>query len=151
LYTTFDGFKALRLVCRRFNVIVKPRVYHSSHIKVFRKYHDLSSNVDQLLTLLSSEPNEQLHATTTLHIGNCDWLEKKVFVYPFYRVSAIKFIFYHLVSLIVERRQRAVKTNLRASAKLRLCLPISQFNLPNVSHVVYVVCFTIPEQTPNVS
>ncbi len=101
--------------------------------------------MDQLLTLLSSKPNEQLHATTTLLIGNCDWLDGKSVFIPSYGVTT--------VSPIIERRtflQGVVETALRTFAKLRLYVPISQFNLPNVSYVVYVVYF-IPEQTPNVS
>jgi hypothetical protein len=148
LDTSFDEFKALRLVCRRFNGIVKPRVY-SSHIKLFDDEH-LSSNMDQLLTLLSSKPNEQLHATTTLFIGNRDWLDRKGVSIPFREVAPVianlfdgsTAIVHYLASPITEPRnllQRVVTTALRVFARLRLYLPVSQFKLPNVSRVVYVV------------
>ena len=130
---------------------------YSSHIKVFQQLDD-ESNVDQLLTLLSSKPNEQLHATTTL-IGNWNWLdEESVFqVISFHEASAIANMFmnagiaicHYLVEPIIRPRtllKRVIKTTLR----VRLSLPISQFNLPNVSHVVYVVYF-IPRKTANVS
>ncbi|KAF8326902.1 hypothetical protein F5887DRAFT_1013101 [Amanita rubescens] len=91
LDTNFHEFKALRLVCRRFNAIVKPRVY-SSHIKLFDDEH-LSSNMDQLLTLLSSKPNEQFHATTTLFIGNSDWLDGKGVSIPFRAISPNRGLF----------------------------------------------------------
>ena len=137
--TTFEQFKALRLVCRRFDAIVKRRVY-SSHIKVFRKSDDLLSNVDQLLTLLSSKPNEQLHATTALLIANCDWLNGKSLFTPFHQMYAINVVYYDFVSPIREPfPRRVVKTTLRAFAKLKLYLPVSRFNLLNVSHVVYAV------------
>ena len=47
-------------------------------------------------------------------------------------------------------RKTLVNITLRAFAKLRLYLPISQLNLPNVSHVMYVVYFT-PSNTADVS
>ncbi len=105
--------------------------------------------MDQLLTLLSSKPNEQLHATTTLLIGNRDWLDGKSLVIPFRNVSLMMtYMFenikkvHHLASPIIEPRtfpQKVVKTTLRAFARLRLYLPASRFNLPNVTRVVYVV------------
>ena len=96
--------------------------------------------MNQLLTLLSSKPNEQLHATTTLLIANCDWLDGKSIFAPFHQVYAINVVYYNFVSPIrAPFLRRVVKTILRAYAKLKLYLPISRFNLPNVSHVVYVV------------
>ena len=122
---------------------------YSSLIKVFRQFDNeyLSSNVDQLLTLLSSKPNEQLHATTTLLIGNWNWLDKKSVFIPFRETTAIAYIFMNariaIGHYLVEPIIKPWETTLRAFAKLRLYLPISQFNLPNVSYVVYVVYFIL--------
>ncbi|KAF8345371.1 hypothetical protein F5887DRAFT_917358 [Amanita rubescens] len=116
LNTTFEQFKALRLVCRRFDAIVKRRVY-SSHIKVFRKSDDehLLSNVDQLLTLLSSKPNEQLHATTTLLIANCDWLNGKSFFTPFHQVGLTEDTKFRLDSHFLQRESETLKAIIAAS------------------------------------
>ncbi len=57
-------------------------------------------------------------------------------------------VIYYLVVPVVNPRalpRGVVKTTLRAFAKLKLYLPISQFNLPNVSCIVYVVHY-IPSE-----
>lgn len=115
----------------------------------------------QLLTLLSSKPNEQLHTTKTLFIGHWDWLHEKSGFVPFRETSTIVGMLlnvgiaavYYLVVPIINPQalpRRVLKTTLRALAKLKLYLPVSQFNLPNVSHVVYVMHY-IPGKTTNAS
>ena len=149
LCTSFDDVKDLRLVCKRFNAIVKPKVY-SSHIKAFQFRNildeDVLSNVRQLLTLLSSQPNEQLNLATTLFIGKWDWLCGTRDFVAFRQVHLIDYIFinatltglYVLLSIMSPRL--VVFCALRTFAKLRLCVPCTlKFNLPNVSCVVYAV------------
>ena len=107
--------------------------------------------MDQLLTLLSSKPNEQLRATTTLFIGSRDWLDGKSVSITFHGMSRLitdifgnpRSVCYHFFPPIIVPQtflQRVVRAALRTFARLRLYPPISQFNLPNVSRVVYVVC-----------
>ncbi|KAF8314650.1 hypothetical protein F5887DRAFT_1231708 [Amanita rubescens] len=156
LRTNFDDIKALRLVCKRFNAIVKPKVY-SSHIKAFQFQNffdeNVLSNVRQLLTLLSSQPNEQLNLATTLFIGKWDWLCGTRNFIAFREVHPIDYIFINaaLASLyvllsIMSPRLVMFCAPLRTFAKLRLRVPCTlKFNLPNVSCVVWDVWLRDPK------
>ncbi|KAF8329609.1 hypothetical protein F5887DRAFT_1004422 [Amanita rubescens] len=144
LGTSFNDSKALRLVCKRFDAIVKPRVY-SSYIKPFYD-EDPLSNVRQLLTLLSSKPNEQLNSTTTLFVGRWEWLcETRRFI-PFREIHLINYIFRNAAIAIlyfippIISRTMVLGVPLRTFALLRLYVPRTlKFNLPNVSCVVWYV------------
>ncbi|KAF8331532.1 hypothetical protein F5887DRAFT_1286896, partial [Amanita rubescens] len=156
LRTSFDDIKALRLVCKRFNAIVKPKVY-TSHIKAFQFENffdeDVLSNVRQLQTLLSSRPNEQLNLATTLFIGKWDWLCGTRNFVAFREVHPIDYIFmnaaltglYVLLS-IMSPRLVVFCAPLRTFAKLRLRVPCAlKFNLPNISCVVWDVWLNDPK------
>ena len=144
LDTIFYQIKALRLVCKRFDAIVKPRVY-SSCIRPFYSDEDSLSNVRQLLTLLSPKPNEQLNLTTTFFVGRWEWLcETRRFI-PFREVHLIDYIFRNAAIAIlyfippIISPEIVLGVPLRTFALLRLCVPRTlKFNLPNVSCVVYV-------------
>ncbi|KAF8330658.1 hypothetical protein F5887DRAFT_1162863 [Amanita rubescens] len=157
LHTNFDDIKALRLVCKRFNAIVKPKVYTTSHIKAFQFQNpfdeEVLSNVRQLLTLLSSQPNEQLNSATTLFIGKWDWLCGTRNFVPFREAHLIDYIFmnaaltglYVLLS-IMSPRLVVFCAPLRTFAKLRLRVPCTlKFNLPNLSCVVWDVWLDDPK------
>ncbi|KAF8334571.1 ankyrin repeat-containing domain protein [Amanita rubescens] len=158
LRTTFDEIKALRLVCRRFDAIVKPRVY-SSRIKPFGS-RESWPNVRQLLTLLSSKPNEQLNVTTTLFIRSWFWLSNGgSVIVPFREVHFIDYIFLNAASLIYiyivipimfpgALSRRALNEALCTFAKLRLYVPWPRklkFNLPNLSCIVWNVDLNDPK------
>ncbi|KAF8344983.1 hypothetical protein F5887DRAFT_1074901 [Amanita rubescens] len=144
-YTTFEEIKALRLVCRRFNAIVAPRVY--SHIDAFKfNYDDVVANMRQLLTLLSSKPSEQLHATTTLTISDLTWVDQTSPLIPFSElpflnllVNPVIAVNYYLIRPILF--PQVVPTAILHSALCnyaRLKLYITpRFNLPNVTHVIW--------------
>ncbi len=154
LGTTFNEIKALCLVCRRFDAIVKPRV--SSYISAFQSFRndpDLLSNVRQLLTLFSSIQNEQLNMTTTVCIRSWYWLNGARVTIPFRDLPIIQYIFlnarmlvvFSLILPIMHPRilpKRVLRFGLRTFAKLRLYVPCKlKFNLPNVSCVMCVVCY----------
>ncbi|KAF8343395.1 hypothetical protein F5887DRAFT_973734 [Amanita rubescens] len=150
LGTTFDEIKALRLVCRRFDAIVKPRVY-SSRIKAFHPFdEDLLSNVHQLLTLLSSKPNEQLNVTTALFIRTCITIPfREVPLIGYILLNAASIVFFYFVTPIMHPRivpTILFNAALRTFAKLRLYVPCTpKFNLPNVSCVVWSVHLNDPK------
>ena len=103
------------------------------------------------MTLLSSKPNEQLNATTTLFVRSWYWLIGERVIIPFRELSFIDYIFlnaagvvlfYLVIPIMIPRilPTMVLSAALRTFAKLRLYVPCKlKFNLPNVSCIVCVV------------
>ena len=70
--TTFDQFKALRLVCKTFDEITTPRVL--SCICLFVHGDNVLANLRQLQSLVHPKPNGRLHLTDGLVIKNWKWI-----------------------------------------------------------------------------
>ena len=128
---------------------------YSFHIKAFQNFHDehLLSNVRQLLTLLSSKPNEQLNVATTFFIRDWFWLNGKRVIIPFREAPLIDYIFlnaasiviFYLVFPIIFPRTliiRVLNAALRTFAKFTLYVSCN-LNLPNVSRIVCVVRYIL--------
>lgn len=126
-----------------------------SHIDVFSDEEDVVSNLRQLLTLLSSEPSEQLRATKTLTISDMNWVDKKSPFIPFSEVglfclllNPVIAVSYYLIRPIVLPRTLPTAIRNRALcsyAGLKL-YATPRFNLPNVTRIMYVEHHTILEK-----
>ncbi|KAF8332889.1 hypothetical protein F5887DRAFT_39312 [Amanita rubescens] len=69
--TTFEQMKSLRLVCRSFDQAARRRVM--SRVRLFGNGDNPMSNMLQLHSILSSNLNGHLDATTTLVMGDWKW------------------------------------------------------------------------------
>ncbi|KAF8332888.1 hypothetical protein F5887DRAFT_39253 [Amanita rubescens] len=73
--TTFEHLKSLRLVCRSFDQAARRRVL--SRVRLFGNVDNPMSNMLQLHSILSSNSNGHLDATTTLVMGDWKWRYSK--------------------------------------------------------------------------